>query len=134
MAYTVEQQRLRSIRDGKIVVLWSRHNFTKEEISERFKISIRRVEQILFKNQHFVEYNKDWEKKKRIQRLQGWLKNSKAPEANALTLQQEIRAELEGNAPGSGGKELQIIIVRDGVKDNGRAQNSSESVSRSISI
>jgi len=135
--------KLKRIRDGKIVLLWARHGWSTEKIAEKYKLSQRRIEQILYANHAFVEFNKDWEKKKRIARLQQWIKEAPKPESNALTLQQELRTELEGDEKSSGGGETKIIIIRpsdspvhlnENGNGNGRTENTAQTVSRSIPV
>ena len=146
MNLSPQAKKLKRIRDGKIVLLWVRHNWSTEKIAEKFNLSQRRIEQILYENHNFVDYNKDWEKKKRIQRIQKWIEKAPDPELNKLSLQQELRSELEG-AQGTGGNgETKIIIIRPEDKaphsnkrnsiedDNGGTSNRIEGVSRSISI
>lgn len=132
MATPEKVLKLKRIRDGKIVLLWARHGWTTEQIAEKFKLSQRRIEQILYANHAFVDFSKDWEKKKRIARLQQWIKVAPKPESNALTLQQELRAELEGDAQGGGGSGTKVIIIREsnGNKDQRGAVSGSVSVVR----
>lgn len=129
MATPEKVLKLKRIRDGKIVILWARHGMTTEELAAKFNLSQRRIEQILYTNHAFVDFNKDWEKKKRIARLQKWLKDAPRPESNALTLQQEIRTELEG-VDGSQGRDTKVIIIRE---TNGN-QSRKGDVSGSLSV
>jgi len=87
------------IRDAKICKLWAEDLMTTKKIGEQFGITSRRVNVILFKNKEFLDFNADWHKKKRIRNLLKWIKTAVAPKANKLTLQNELRTELEGNAP-----------------------------------
>lgn len=87
------------IRDAKICKLWVQDLKTTKKIGELFKITSRRINTILFKNKEFLEFNADWHKKKRIRNLLKWIDKAKKPEANKLTLQNELRTELEGVTP-----------------------------------
>ena len=87
------------IRDARICKLWAQDLKTTKEIGELFKITSRRVNTILYKNKEFLEFNADWHKKKRIRNLLKWIEKAKKPTSNKLTLQNELRTELEGTAP-----------------------------------
>ena len=99
------------IRDGAIVLYFKRDTMDYYELSEKFKLGERRILQILSKNHAFIKVDKDWEKEKRINRLQRWIKYAPKPEANALTLQQELRREIEGEEGGQKSGDSKIVII-----------------------
>lgn len=134
-----------SIRNAKIVVSFKKFGMNTEELSEKFKLTQRRIQQILAENHGFVKRDKEWEKEKRIHRLEQWLKDSKNKDTrkDPLEVQAELRKEIEGDGNDSSTKgETKIIIIRpsdtpvhlngnghlNGIKDR------AEVISRSLSI
>ena len=87
------------IRDAKICALWAKDLWTMEAIGQHFNISATRVSQILYKNQAFIDFHKDWEKKKRIIWLKKQIKNAKDSKKDPADLQLQLKLELEGAKP-----------------------------------
>ena len=91
------------LRDGKICVLWVKYNKSAKELSEIYKLTERRIQQILRKNHAFVPIDKEWEKKKRIK----WIENqiNKREDKGELSrkdladLYEQHRKEIEGDKP-----------------------------------
>ena len=77
------------IRDAAICKEWAVDLKSFSEVAEKFVLTERRIRQILITNHAFIPIDKEWEKKKRIQRLQTWIKNANDPESNKLALQNE---------------------------------------------
>ena len=67
-------------RDAIICKLYS-EDYSPEEIKEirKLPITVRRIEQIVYKNRNFVKIDKDWEETKQIHRINRKIK--KAPES-----------------------------------------------------
>lgn len=112
----------------------------KEEISDKFKLSTRQIDRILYKNSSVLkkalELTKDREKVNRIMFLKKQIRLSKKfdvdLEFSPLTLNEELKKELEGdNSIGRIG-ETRIIIIR----PNEKAENGSQTItiSRPLSI
>lgn len=119
------------IRDAAIVVAWSREDLSTNTIAEKFKLTQRRIEQILRANHAFVTIDKEWEKKKRlkiINRLIDKKKDESFKDVSDLLEQQ--RKEIEGDEPSSRTQETKVIIIRE---SNGN-QNSSRDVPGQISV
>jgi len=85
------------IRDAKICHLWMEELMSTEDIGEKFELTARRVNQILYTNASFLELNRLHEKNKRVRDLKKWITKAEEPKSNKLSLQQELRTELEGN-------------------------------------
>lgn len=90
------------IRDGAIVLLFKRDNLDFSELSEKFNLTERRIMQILSTNHAFIRRDPEWEKEKRINRLNRWLKkDGKLRDSNKdpVEIQDFIRKEIEGDKP-----------------------------------
>jgi hypothetical protein len=131
------------IRDAAIVIAFKREKMGYSQIAEKFKLTERRILQILAVNHAFIKRDKEWEKEKRIARLERWLDDPKNKDTrkDPVEVQAELRSEIEGDDKSSGGRgETKIIIIRSGDEapaakgDNGRADNQAQFVSRSLSI
>jgi hypothetical protein len=118
-----EIQTRKKIRDGKICSMFI-NGSTREEISDKFKLSVRQIERILYKNSTVIkealELTKDQEKVNRIMFLRKQIKLSKRYnvdlDLSPLTLNEELKKELEGNKLEYGSGETKIIIIRSGVE------------------
>lgn len=87
------------IRDAAIVLAFKREGLEYLQIAERFKLTERRILQILSLNHAFIKRDKEWEKEKRISRLEKWIKNSPKTQKDPVDLQSELRKEIEGDKP-----------------------------------
>jgi len=87
------------IRDTKICRLWAQDLLTAEDIAERFKLSPRRIGQIVYTNRDFLKLDIQHEKNKRVHNLKRWMEKAPDPKQDKLALQQEIRREAEGADP-----------------------------------
>lgn len=87
------------IRDGAIVLYFKRDSMDYPDLAERFKLTERRILQILSKNHAFIKIDKDWEKQKRINRLNRWLRDKPKTSRDPLEIQSELRKEVEGDKP-----------------------------------
>jgi len=107
------------IRDSKILSLYSRDSYSFAEIGIRFKISATRVGQIIYKNRHLLKIDQQFEKTKRINKLNRIL--AKKPETcimkDAVDILDKLRIETEGKdgSAGAGNPETKVIIIREAV-------------------
>lgn len=128
-----EIQTRNKIRDAKICNMFLNLE-EKSKIAEKFGITIRTVDRILYKNasvlKKALELTKDQEKVNRIMFLRKQMRLSKKYdidlEFSPLTLNDELKKELEGNSPIGMGGETRIIIIRDG--------NKTETLSRQVPL
>jgi hypothetical protein len=117
------------IRDAAIVVEWKQNHTPTETIAEKFKLTQRRIEQILRTNHAFVKIDKEWEKSKRIHRLSRRLEESEPTKKDELEIMSELRREIEGDGE-QVRNETKVIIIRESNAD----KNQSGEISRSLSV
>lgn len=89
------------IRDAAIVVEYKKNRTAYKKIAEMFNLTERRILQILSTNHAFIKIDKEWEREKRIARLDRWLNDPKNSDTrkDPLEVQQELRKEIEGDKP-----------------------------------
>ena len=87
------------LRDTKICMLWARELVSSEEISEKFKLSIRRIQQIVYANRDFLKLENEWEKAKRVRWYKQQIKKRGDSKKDSADLQEQLRKEIEGNGP-----------------------------------
>lgn len=99
------------LRDGAICLEWEVWHDSdlpkvepacafKTRLSEKYKLTERRIEQILRDNHAFIPIDREWEKKKRI----NWLRRQIAKKGDktakdSADLQEQLRKEVEGDKP-----------------------------------
>ena len=74
------------IRDAHICLLWERDDLDVKVISEKKKLTQRRIEQILRTNHVYVPIDKEWEKRKRIKRLKSEINKTESSNKDVLYL------------------------------------------------
>jgi hypothetical protein len=107
------------IRDGAIVLYFKRDHLDYLELAEKFKLTERRILQILSKNHAFIKRDKEWEKEKRIGLLHRRLKESSRrtflfqDQKDELAIQSELRKEIEGDDEKgrSSERELKVVVI-----------------------
>ena len=88
------------IRDAHICLLWDRDCMTVQQIAEKKKFTERYIYKILSRNHMFIVIDKEWEKKKRIHRLQVAIKKAGyETKKDMFDLDEQLRKEIEGNSP-----------------------------------
>jgi len=88
------------IRDGAIVLFFKRDSLDFFELAEKFKLTERRIRQILETNHAFIKRDKVWEKEKRINRIERLIKEKgNTTTKDVVDLLVELRKEIEGDAP-----------------------------------
>lgn len=87
------------IRDAAIVNDWWENDCSYEELTEKFNLTERRLQQILRENHAYVVIDKEYEKKKRIRRLNKEIKGKPYSRKDVADLLEQHRKELEGNEP-----------------------------------
>jgi len=70
-----------------------------EEIGERFKLTARRIQQIVYANKDFLKIEIEWEKSKRVRWYQQQIVKSGDSKKDSADLQDKLRVELEGDKP-----------------------------------
>jgi len=89
------------IRDFKICRMWAQDYKTMEEIGKRFGITRTRVSQIIYDNRDLLKSNKEFEKQKRIIRLNkiaDSLGDNLSKSKDVLDVFSELRKEHDGEA------------------------------------
>ena len=99
------------IRDGAIVLYFKREGSDFLELTEMFKLTERRIRQILAKNNAFIKRDKEWEKEKRINLLNRRLKTANPTSKDELEILSELRKEIEGDESGQKSRDSKIIII-----------------------
>ena len=87
------------IRNAAIVIAYKIENLTSKEISEKFELTQRRIIQILRENNSFIKRDKEWEKEKRIKRLESWLDRNDETKKDPADILDQLRKEIEGDKP-----------------------------------
>jgi len=96
------------IRDAAICINWEELiedkiyptiESIKEALSKKFELTEARIYQIVRENHAYIPHNKEWEKKKRINRLKLEIKKKEASNKDVVDLMEQLRIEIEGNAP-----------------------------------
>lgn len=90
---------INKIRDSKICYDWSETLLTFPELVEKYKLTERRIRQILVTNHAFISIDKEWEKKKRIHAIKLSIKKSKESSKDRADLIDQLRKEIEGDKP-----------------------------------
>ena len=86
------------IRDTKILLLYSQGH-SQDSIAKIVKLHQTRISAILYKNRDVLRFDKNFEKAKRINRLQRIYNNCSdeiSPKKDVLDVMGELRKELEG--------------------------------------
>jgi len=78
------------IRDTKICMLWARELVSSEEISAKFKLSIRRIQQIVYANRDFLKLENEWEKSKQARWLKQQMKKKGDTKRDSLDIQDRL--------------------------------------------
>ncbi len=86
------------IRDAAICSSWSEDLLTFPELVEIYKLTERRIRQILVTNHAFISIDKEWEKKKRIHTIKLSIKKSKESSKDRADLLEQLRKEIEGDS------------------------------------
>jgi len=87
---------INKIRDSKIISLWVTTSMTSQEIADKFELSAKRIEQIIYTNADLVKINKDQEKNMRILRLKKEIAQKKESKKDVADLMEQLRKEIEG--------------------------------------
>ena len=90
---------INKIRDSKIISLWVTTSMTSQEIADKFELSAKRIEQIIYINADLVKINKDQEKNMRILRLKKEIAQKKESKKDVADLMEQLRKEIEGDKP-----------------------------------
>ena len=90
---------IHKLRDTKICMLWAKDLISSEKISERFKLSVRRIHQIVYANREFLKKEQGWEKSKRVRWLQKQIKKAGDTKKDSADLIEQLRKEIEGDKP-----------------------------------
>ena len=113
-------------RDAEILNLYQYEHKTLDEIGKRFQMTKQSVSYIVCKNKHLLKIDADFEKVKRINRLQRIFDNcgdNLSPKKDVLNVITELRHEIEGegnktiinnnslNVSGHSSEELRGIIT-----------------------
>lgn len=112
------------VRDAEICLLWDRDDMEINVIAEKTKLTERRIRQILRTNHAFIPIDKEWEKRKRIRRLQNEIKSKPKSAKDVADLLEQLRREIEGDKPliHQESHVHYTIEVQD-VKSDGRKEN-----------
>jgi len=117
------------LRDAAICKMYA-EGYSTTEIKEfrNLPFSIRRVEQILYKNRKFVKIDKDWEEVKQINRIRRRIKNSGESKKDVYDwetlLDSKITPKKIEHSGEIKGAETKIIIVRPSSEINSEIRSS----------
>lgn len=92
-------------RNLEILRLWDEEEKNPDEISKIFNLTEVRIYQILKEYHRLINVDKEWEKKKRIHKIKGWIKKNPDTKKDAFDLLQQLKVEFEGE-----GKHPDILI------------------------
>lgn len=108
----------------------------QKAVAEKFKLSERRILQIVRANHAYIPMDKEWEKRKRINLLKNEIKKKEkeGSKKDLADLLDQLRVETEGNKLEHSGKidtgEVKIVIIsNEGNKGN---SSNSEGLSREV--
>jgi hypothetical protein len=87
------------IRDAAICKYYVQDDVDVLILSERFKLSPSSIYRVLYKNRKFLEYDKNWEKIKRIHWLKKQVSVKSISKKDPADLVEQIRKEIEGDKP-----------------------------------
>ena len=79
--------------------MWVTTSMTSQEIADKFELSAKRIEQIIYTNADLVKINKDQEKNMRILRLKKEIAQKKESKKDVADLMEQLRKEIEGDKP-----------------------------------
>lgn len=98
------------IRDAKIIHLYAEGK-TMDEIGSRFDLTGSRIQQIIYRNRELLDFDKKYEKAKRI----NWLKRQldKAGDSNkdSADILEQYRKEIEGDSDKQMGGINKVVVV-----------------------
>ena len=104
------------IRDAKILSLYAQDAWTFEKIGQRFGVSATRIGQIIYKNRGLLDYDRKWERAKRVTHLKRLLEAHPNNMGSKTTIDiiDSVRSEIEGKDGSDkvGGGDTRIIIIR----------------------
>ena len=120
------------IRDGAIVLYFKRDHMDYSQIAEKFKLTERRILQILSTNHAFIKRDKEWEKEKRINILNRLItKRKEETNRDIVDLLEAQRKEIDGDSQDKGtSRETKVVIIR----ESNANQDQSGQLSRQISV
>ncbi len=94
---------INKIRDFKICQMYIRDAHTLKDIGSRFGLTASRIQQIVYTNRHLINWDKDYEKLQRVNRLKHEIKhkenNNIKSKKDIPDLQEFLRKEIEGDKP-----------------------------------
>lgn len=99
------------VRDCAIVLHFKCYGLSYCQLAENFKLTERRILQILSVNHAFIKRDKEWEKEKRINRLTQRLNDSPPTKRDELDILAELRKEIDGDAKIIQGGESKVVII-----------------------
>jgi predicted DNA-binding protein YlxM (UPF0122 family) len=124
------------IRDSKICSLYATDAWTMEDIAKRFNITQQRVNQIIYKNRHLLNIDKNYENVQQINRIKWRIakQKEKATTKDPLDWEYLLDAKLTDKKSGGGSShETKVIIIRPEAT-HGRVEDRADVVSRQISL
>ena len=120
------------IRNGAIKLYFKRDHMDYSQIAEKFKLTERRILQILSTNHAFIKRDKEWEKEKRINILNRLItKRKEETNRDIVDLLEAQRKEIDGDSQDKGtSRETKVVIIR----ESNANQDQSGQLSRQISV
>lgn len=85
------------VRDAMICLLYAQ-NKSQEEIGMHFNLHQSQIHRILYANRHAFQMDKEWEKTKRLHKLNR-LENKFDGDIRLLSILEQKRKEIEGDKP-----------------------------------
>lgn len=105
------------VRDAIICKLYA-EGYSPEEIKEtrNYPFTVRRIEQIIYKNRAFVKIDKEWEETKQIHRIQRRIKKSQESRKDVFDWETLLDSKITPKRVEHSGEvktgETKIIIIR----------------------
>ncbi len=87
------------IRDAAICNMYVKAEHTIKEIAIYFKLSVSRINALVYKNQEYIKVNTSWEKGRRIHWLKRQIAKNDDTKKDTADLMEQLRKEIEGDKP-----------------------------------
>ena len=113
MAQSEDKKKFIKLRNAKIIVAWARHGKSVNFLAEKYNVTERRIQQIVYDHHDFVKINKEREKAKRINIINRLIETKKeSTNKDIIDLLEYQRKEIDGDDKQSSAGETKIIIIR----------------------
>jgi len=94
-----EVKGIHKIRDLKICQLWLEGVLTRDQIAERFNLSVTHIGRVVYKHRKVLKVDQGYEKAKRIRWYKVQIRKALGSKKDPADLQDRLRIEIEGDKP-----------------------------------